>query len=111
MARQEIVRFIDDLDGSEAEGTVEFAFDGEQYRIDLSAANKERLAKTLEEFIAKSERVKAGKGVTVRSQSAKRVRTDNAPVREWARANGYEISDRGRVSKTIQEAYAQAQAG
>ena len=31
--------FIDDLDGSEAEGTVRFGLDGADYEIDLSAKN------------------------------------------------------------------------
>ena len=31
--------FIDDIDGSEAEGTVRFALDGAEYEIDLNAKN------------------------------------------------------------------------
>ena len=28
-----------------------------------------------------------------------------AHVREWARANGHEVSDRGRISKSVMQAY------
>lgn len=110
MARQVITTFVDDLDGSESEGTVSFAFDGKSYEIDLSAGNKERLEKVLEEFVVAARRVTGGKSA-VRAQPTKRDREHSTAVREWARANGYEVSDRGRVSKQIQAAYEAAQAG
>ena len=36
MAQQTTVRFIDDLDGSDASGTFDFSLDGRQYQVDLS---------------------------------------------------------------------------
>lgn len=29
-------------------------------------------------------------------------------IREWARLNGFQVSDKGRVAKSIQDAYAEA---
>ncbi len=37
MAQKIQTLFVDDLDGSEAEGTVRFGLDGTHYEIDLSA--------------------------------------------------------------------------
>lgn len=33
------------------------------------------------------------------------VGSDATTLREWARANGHEVSDRGRVPKEIREAF------
>jgi hypothetical protein len=43
--------FIDDIDGSEAEGTVRFALDGAEYEIDLNAKNAEALRKALSRYV------------------------------------------------------------
>jgi hypothetical protein len=32
-------------------------------------------------------------------------REDTAAIREWARAHGHNVSDRGRISKSVMEAY------
>ncbi|MCK9877739.1 Lsr2 family protein [Frankia sp. Ag45/Mut15] len=34
---------------------------------------------------------------------------DAGDIRAWARAHGYEVSDRGRIAQSIQDAYHQAQ--
>ena len=36
---------------------------------------------------------------------AKSNREETAAVREWARANGHKVNDRGRISKAVIEAY------
>jgi hypothetical protein len=101
---------VDDLDGSEEDvSTVQFNLDGTNFEIDLSAANAERLRQKLSKFVT------AGTAVTPRKAPApKRVTTAAAvpvsrdqtqAVRDWARNNGYQVSARGRISKTIQEAF------
>ena len=42
MAQQTTVRFIDDLDGSDAVGTVTFSLDNRSYEIDLSDENTDK---------------------------------------------------------------------
>ena len=54
MAQQMTVRFVDDLDGSEASGTVDFGLDGRRYEIDLSEANAARLREALAPFVGSS---------------------------------------------------------
>src|SRR5581483_9334532 len=48
--------FIDDLDGSEAAGTVRFGLDGTQYEIDLSSTHTDELHGVLEHYIAHARR-------------------------------------------------------
>jgi len=48
--------FIDDIDGSEAEGTVRFALDGAEYEIDLNAKNAEALRKALSRYVEAARR-------------------------------------------------------
>lgn len=110
MARQTTVRFVDDLDGSEAEGTVSFALEGKTYEIDLSESNRERLVKSLEEFIAGAR--KAG-GVATRTRRSSGSRpvggnATNAAIRKWATEQGMTVSERGRISKTVLDAYLEA---
>ncbi|GAA1309287.1 Lsr2 family protein [Saccharothrix xinjiangensis] len=114
MARQTIVQLVDDLDGGEAHETVGFALDGVDYSIDLSASNADKLRAALADFVAKGRR--AG-GRTHRSQRPRRTRTtvpsggdkqQNQAIREWARSQGREISDRGRIPGALIEEFQQA---
>ncbi len=47
MAQKIQTLFVDDLDGSEAEGTVRFGLDGTDYEIDLNAENAQALRDAL----------------------------------------------------------------
>lgn len=89
--------FIDDLDGSEAEGTVRFALDGADYEIDLNAKHADELRKTLARYI---EAARRGSGAARRpARSGRRAASglNTTEVREWAKAQGIEVKDRGRV--------------
>ncbi|GAA3991742.1 Lsr2 family protein [Thermobifida alba] len=100
MARKTIVQLIDDLDGSEADETITFGIDGVTYEIDLSADHAEDLRAIFEAY------VKAGRKVTNRSRRRGRAeRVDTRAVREWAREQGLEISERGRIPQHILDAY------
>ena len=61
MAQQTTVRFIDDLDGSDASGTFDFAVDGRQYQIDLSDENAAKLRDALAPYVG-SARKAGGRG-------------------------------------------------
>ncbi|MGW7674267.1 histone-like nucleoid-structuring protein Lsr2 [Streptomyces sp. NPDC054775] len=95
----------DDLTGAEAEETVTFALDGKAYEIDLSTKNADKLREALADFV-KAGRRTGGKRSRARKLSGRS--QDTAAIRSWARENGYEVSERGRVSATIREAYAKA---
>jgi hypothetical protein len=50
MAQKVQTLFVDDLDGSEAEGTVRFGLDGTEYEIDLNAKHARQLRDTLPRY-------------------------------------------------------------
>jgi hypothetical protein len=97
MAQKIQTLFIDDIDGGEAEGTVRFALDGTEYEIDLSAKHDEELRAALGTYVAHARKL----GGTARRPTARPGRkpstVDTVAVRAWARENGYNIKDRGRV--------------
>ena len=97
MAQKIQTLFIDDIDGSEAEGTVRFALDGAEYEIDLNAKHAEALRKSLAKYIDSARRARARRGGRPgrRGPSASGVNTTE--VREWAKAQGIEVKDRGRA--------------
>jgi hypothetical protein len=117
MAQQTTVKFIDDLDGSEAAGTFDFALDGKQYQIDLSEENAARLRDALAPFVGAARKASgrsSGRGRTQQRQvaedrPARSSREETAAIRQWARENGHQVSERGRIPKSVIEAYQAAQ--
>ena len=96
MAQQVQTLFIDDIDGGAAEGTVRFALDGTDYEIDLSAKHGDELRAALRKYIDHARKV----GGSARRPGARNRRTSTVAtgaIRAWARENGYDIKDRGRV--------------
>lgn len=111
MAQKTQVILIDDISGGDAAETISFALDGVSYEIDLSADNAAALRESLAEWIGAARRV-GGRQVRGRvggrSTTRTNVESNSATVREWARANGYKVSERGRISADIREAFAAA---
>lgn len=109
MAQQHIVQLIDDLDGGKADETVSFGLDGSTYEIDLSAKNAAKLRDALANYVANGRRAaRAGSrrgGATRGGSPARTPREQTAAIREWARANKYEIGEKGRIPAYILEAY------
>jgi hypothetical protein len=109
MARQVITTLIDDLDGKKADRTVEFSLDGVNYTIDLSESNAGKLRKALDPYINAGTRLgrAAGRIPARRSAPARTAgsRDENRLIREWAVANGHQISERGRIPQSVTDAY------
>lgn len=108
MAKRIQVLLDDDIDGSTAAETVRFGLDGTDYEIDLSERNSAALRKALDKYVTHSR--KLGKsGGSSRSASTRsstpRGRAETQAIREWARSNGFEVSDRGRISEEVSAAY------
>src|SRR5579862_2725248 len=104
MAQRIQTLLIDDLDGGEAAGTVRFGLDGTEYEIDLSAAHSDELRTALQRYLAHARRT----GSTTRGAARSRrtsAAVDTAKVREWAKGQGIEVKDRGRVPADVVEQY------
>ncbi|MEU6389950.1 Lsr2 family protein [Streptomyces sp. NPDC046939] len=107
MAQKVEVLLIDDLDGGEADETLTFALDGKTYEIDLKAKNADKLRKALQPFVGAGRKVgrTTSAGNRGRASAAAGGNSDTAKIRAWAKENGHDINDRGRVPASIREAY------
>ena len=98
MAQKIQTLFIDDLDGSAAEGTVRFGLDGTGYEIDLNAGHARELRDVLARYVDAARRVSSSARRPPRGGRRGPAGDLNAvEVRAWARAHGIEVKDRGRV--------------
>jgi hypothetical protein len=90
--------FVDDIDGSAADGTVRFGLDGTDYEIDLNSENAQALRDALARYVTAARRVGGGTRRQVRSgRKAPANGVNTTEIREWAKAQGIEVKDRGRV--------------
>ena len=125
MAQRTTVVLTDDVDGGEASETVRFGLEGTHYEIDLSSENAEKLRRALSPYVEHGRRVggrrgspssassSGSSGSSSSGSSGGRAASDGdgvdgAAVRAWARENGIEVSDRGRIKSEVVEQYKQA---
>lgn len=121
MAQRVQVLLIDDVDDTEGAETVTFALDGVTYEIDLSERNAASLREAFAPWVGHARRVSGGgRSSGSRSSSSGGSRSngrkssssgnDTAAIREWARQNGHTVSERGRISAAVRDAYSAAHA-
>ena len=98
MAQKVQTVFIDDLDGTEADGTVRFGLDGSEYEIDLNAEHAQQLREALARYVGAARRVSGNARRPARTRRRPQPGGPNTTeVREWAKAQGIDVKDRGRV--------------
>lgn len=111
MARRIVHQLVDDLDGTVLEAgegeTVLFSLDGTAYEIDLTQGNAAALRDALAPYVSAARSISSSRGAS--SEPSRRRRRpgqqDYTDIRAWAKANGYEVSERGRVPASVIEAY------
>jgi nucleoid-associated protein Lsr2 len=109
VASRVVTLLTDDLDGSEAEETLSFSLEGFSYEIDLSKAHAEDLRGALEPYVKAGRRTGRDGRRARRSSSAGASDGDQTKaIRDWAKSQKMQVSDRGRVSAEIREAYSKA---
>lgn len=124
MATKTTTTLSDDLDGSTAERTVTYTWQGQAYEIDLNSKNAEAFADAVAPYLAASRKASrsSGRGSGRRASAAPKTAAstgsaapsgvgefDPKEVRAWAKANGIEISPRGRLSSGVLHQYRDAQ--
>jgi len=100
MAQKVQTLLIDDLDGGQADGTIRFGLDGTDYEIDLSAKHAEALRKALAPYLDAARRTPGSAALRPSRTGRRAAHADGADptaVREWAKSQGIEVKDRGRV--------------
>ncbi len=112
MAQRVNVVLVDDIDGLDASETVSFALDGVDYEIDLSDKHAAELRDALSLYIGHGRRTggrrKSGRRASAAASAPSGDAASAADIRAWARENGYDVPERGRVSADVREAYAAA---
>ena len=110
MAQKVNIVLVDDIDGSEATETVSFGLDGTSYEIDLNDGNAAALRAALATYVGHGRKVGSGprRGGGRRTTAAASGGPSAKEIRDWARANGHDVPDRGRVSAEVREAYDKA---
>ena len=104
MARTVTTHITDDIDGTKDAEEVRFGYLGAEYTIDLSKKNRTALEKALQPYLDAGTKVQPS-GRQRRTSSRSTTRRDLQAVREWAKVQGIDISDRGRVSGAVLEQY------
>jgi Lsr2 len=105
MAQRTQILYVDDMDGSPAEGTVRFGLNGADYEIDLSKKHAEQFAKAIDPYIAAARKLSS----SLRAARGPRPgRHDQSDVRAWARGQGLKVSDRGRIPADVLTRYQSA---
>ncbi|OLZ74233.1 hypothetical protein AV521_00605 [Streptomyces sp. IMTB 2501] len=114
MATKVLIVNVDDLDGTESAEpgiiqTITFGLDGASFEIDLTGENEAELRTLLAPYVAAGRKAQGEAGRPAQRSAARSgITLDTKTVRAWARENGYEVNDRGRIPVEIQEAYRQA---
>lgn len=111
MAQKVTIQLVDDVDGSEATETVAFGLDGRDYEIDLNGENAEKLRASLADFVGVARGVKkSGRAKSKTGAPKSGSGVDPKAVRTWARDNGIDCPDRGRVPSSVTDQYLAATA-
>ena len=98
MAQKIQTLLIDDLDSSPADGTVRFGLDGTDYEIDLNAEHAQQLRDALARYVGAAHRTTGSTRRPPRTARAPQANGLNTTeVREWAKAQGIDVKDRGRI--------------
>ncbi|MDV7102061.1 Lsr2 family protein [Gordonia amicalis] len=115
MSRIQTVTVVDDLDGRELDPeeahTVAWTWLGVDYELDVSPANLDKIEEgkvTVAKLLTASTRVggrRQVRGSSKRNGASNASSSQNAQIREWATANGFEVSPRGRIARDVVEAY------
>jgi hypothetical protein len=103
MASRTQITLVDDLDGSEAQETVSLGLDGVTYELDLNDEHAKQLREALAPYLEAGRRVGGGarRGPAKKAAAAPSSKVDTTAVREWAKKEGIEVSDRGRLSNDL----------
>jgi nucleoid-associated protein Lsr2 len=113
MAQKVLVQLVDDIDGHSGDdvSTIQFGLDGVTYEIDLNEPHAERLRGELSDYVGVARRVGGRIKRGTKPQSGSSAEPSEAGlIRQWGNANGFTLSNRGRIPGNVIDAYRQAQA-
>ena len=105
MAKQTLVTeiLVDDIDGSTAERTVNFMWEGTSYEIELSKKNAAAFEKAMKPYLDAARRTRGSR--SRRSGGSRSGKRDLGAIRDWAAKTGFDVSARGRIAASVIDAY------
>jgi hypothetical protein len=118
MAQKVQVLLVCDLHDGEVEGseTVAFGLDGSSYEMDVCEQHAAELRGAFAPYVGAARRAgrpaaspaqrRPGRAPSGRGASGDKQRVQD--IREWARAHGHKVSERGRLSTSVIQAYEDA---
>lgn len=101
MAQRVNILVESDLSGDADASTVEFGLDGTAYEIDLTDKEQAKLRDALAKYVGAGRKVTGKRSKRASSQTGPSARV----IREWAKDNGYDVPDRGRIPADVREAF------
>ena len=120
MARKTKVVVVCDRHRGEAEATatIEITINGERKRLDLCAEHLAELRRAMRPWLRSSgggtntgsSRASSGGGARRSGSGSGKPRrnTDGPAIRAWAKKNGYQLPERGRIPAEVRQAYTAA---
>lgn len=109
MARRIVHQLVDDIDGTLLEvgegETIHFSLNGIAYEIDLTNAHADELREALDPYIKAGRRASAGNARSAAPRRRSARNSEVGEIREWAKAQGLKVSERGRISADVMDAY------
>ncbi len=75
--------------------------DGATYEIDLCPKDGKSLSKAAAEYISNARKITTRRVSRETNGHRPRSRAESAAIRDWAKASGMQISDRGRVPAAV----------
>jgi hypothetical protein len=110
MAQKVQILLVCDLHEGDVEGTetVSFSVDGAAYEIDVCAAHGAELRDAFAPYVGAARRAGRAAAPARRTRGAGRAgagKDRTGEIREWARAHGHQVSERGRLSAAVVAAY------
>lgn len=105
MAQKVNIVLVDDIDGSEAVETVAFGLDGSSYEIDLNKKHAAALREAVASYVGHARKVTGSRKTRGGGTKAPAGGPSAREVRDWARSNGYQVPDRGRIPADVREAF------
>jgi hypothetical protein len=108
MAQKVNVLLVDDIDGSDADETIQFGLDGTHYEIDLNSDHAQGLRGQLSRYVKAARKVTVPAGRTARVRRTSDNDARNKEIRNWARERNLDVNDRGRIPAGIVAQYEEA---
>jgi hypothetical protein len=105
-----VVSLVDDLDGSEADVTIRFGYQGQDYEIDLNSTHAAEMRDKLGSYAEHARTIRAHRPGRAPTRTAAS-RQYSAQMRAWAAEHGFAIKERGRVPVEVVQAFEEAQRG